>query len=65
MNLSGSGEGWATNLLEYAKSHPDCLFMFSNSSTKVAYSQSEYKQEVFDQNVISLCDLPNVIIYIA
>ena len=65
MNLSSAGEGWGRNLLDYAKSHPNGIFIFSCSVTAVAYSQIDYKQDVFDQNVIGLCDLPNVIIFIA
>lgn len=65
MNLSGRGDWRAKNLSEYAKAHPNNIFIFSNSSTKTAYSQTDYKQNVFDKNITDLCDLPNVFISVA
>lgn len=65
MNLSGKGEWRAKNLSEYAKAHPNDIFLFSNSTTPTAISQTNYKNEVFEQNIIDLCDLPNVIIFVA
>ena len=64
-NLANLGGGWGKNLLEYAKEHPDDIFIFSSSATKTAYSQNEYKTNVFDQNIIDLCNLPNVIIFVS
>ena len=64
-NLTNLGEGWGKNLSDYAKAHPNDIFMFSSSTTETAYSQSEYKENVFNQDVIDLCDLPNVIIFVA
>ena len=65
MNLSGVGEGRAKNLSKYAKAHPNNIFIFSCSCTEVAYSQSDYNHDVFKKDIIDLCDLPNVIIFMA
>lgn len=63
-NLSGLPyDDWAGNLSEYAKAHPNELFLFSWSATDSAYSLNDYKQLVFRQSIVDLCDLPNVIIF--
>ena len=65
MNLSGAGEGWGKNLSDYALSHPNEILISSCSATPTADSQSGFLQSVFDQSIIDLCDLPNVILFIA
>lgn len=61
--LSDLGEGWAYNLTEYAKSQPNRIILFSASVTRVRYSYSQYKQDVFSQNIIDLWNLPNVLAF--
>ena len=65
-NLSGlpDGDNWAKNLSEYAEAHPNDIFIFSRSTLKVVYSQSEYPQKVYNQDIVDLCNLPNVIIFV-
>ena len=64
-NLSSLPHGnWARNALEYVQAHPDDIFIFSSSMTPVAYSQSEYRQKVFNQYVVDLCNLQNVIVFV-
>ena len=65
MNLSGAGEGWGKNLSDYALSHPNEILISSCSATPTANSQSGYLQSVFDLSIIDLCNLPNVIIFMA
>jgi len=63
--LTDLGEGWGKNLSDYAQSHPNEILIFSCSATPTADSQSDFMKNVFDQSIIDLCDLPNVILFIA
>ena len=64
-NLSAQpGGSWAKNLSEHAEAHPNDIFIFSCSMLKEVYSQGEYKQKVYNQDVVDLCNLPNVIIFV-
>jgi hypothetical protein len=64
MNLSSKGDGRAKNLSEYAKTHPNDLFIFSSSTSTERYTHKEF-DEIFNQDIIDLCNLPNVIIFVA
>lgn len=64
-NLSDLWEGRAKNLSEYAKAHPNEIFIFYSSTSPQYYTQDEYKQEIFQQNIVDLCNLPNVIIFMS
>ncbi len=59
------GEGWGKNLSDYAQSHPNEILIYSSSTTPTAYSQSDFMNNIFEQSIIDLCDLPNVILFIA
>ena len=61
MILSDLGDGRAKNFLEYAKSHPNNIFIFSCSITPQYYTYNEYKKYVFNQAVVDLCNQPNVL----
>ncbi len=65
MNLSNSGEGWGANLSEYAQSHPDEIFIYSASVAPQYYTHDVYRKDIFKQNIVDLCNLPNVIIFIS
>lgn len=64
-NLSDLGEGWAKNLYYFASIHPDDIFIFSSSTSREYYTHNQYKQFIFNQSLIDLCNLPNVLIYVA
>ena len=63
MILSGLGEGWAYNLMEYAKSHPNRIILFSASVAPECYTYPEYKKYVFSQDIIDLGNQPNVLVF--
>ena len=62
-NIGAGEREWGKALSEYAKAHPNDLFIFSCSATPIWYSKTEYNSKVFNQDIINLCNLPNVILF--
>ena len=61
--LSNLGEGWAYNLMEYAKNNPNRIILFSSSASPQYYTYPEYKEYVFSQTIIDLGNQPNVLVF--
>ena len=62
--LPGGNKGRTGNLLEYATNNPNTISIIWLSSTTPAYDKNWYINNVFQQDLIDLCNKNNIIVFI-